>query len=111
MASSGNGIIASRWRELHGKDSWKGPLNPLDIDLRKSTISYGELAQATYDGFNTERRPPHAGTCMYGHSDLLSASGALAAGHYGVTKFIYATSDLPLPDAFLLLPLPRFLVL
>ncbi|CAN6326443.1 unnamed protein product [Urochloa humidicola] len=106
MASSANGSIASWWRELHGKDSWKGLMDPLDIDLRKSIISYGELAQATYDGFNTERRSPHAGACMYGHSDLLSASGAAAAGHYRVTKFIYATSGLPLPDAFLLLLLP-----
>ncbi|RCV15535.1 hypothetical protein SETIT_3G063700v2 [Setaria italica] len=106
MASFGNGSIANRWRELYGKDSWKGLLDPLDIDLRKSIISYGELAEATYDGFNTERRSPHAGACMYGHGDLLTSSGVAAAGHYKVTKFIYATSGLPLPGAFLLLPLP-----
>ncbi|KAJ1297051.1 hypothetical protein BS78_01G348800 [Paspalum vaginatum] len=106
------GSIASRWRELHGKDSWKGLLDPLDVDLRASVISYGELAQAAYDGFNTERRSPHAGACMYGHADLLAASpaggGAPAAGggRYKVTKFVYATSGLALPDAFLLLPLP-----
>ncbi|KAF8667157.1 hypothetical protein HU200_053346 [Digitaria exilis] len=103
MASDG---IAKRWRELHGAQSWKGLLDPLDIDLRKSIISYGELAEATYDGFNTERRSPHAGACMYGHDELLSKSGVAAAGHYRVTKFIYATSGVPLPDAFLLLPLP-----
>nr|TKW24670.1 hypothetical protein SEVIR_3G064500v2 [Setaria viridis] len=93
MASSGNGSIANRWRELHGKDSWKGLLDPLDIDLRKSIISYGELAEATYDGFNTERRSPHAGACIYGHGDLLTSSGVAAAGHYKVTKFIYATES------------------
>ncbi|KAF8725666.1 hypothetical protein HU200_020209 [Digitaria exilis] len=103
MASDG---IAKRWRELHGAQSWNGLLDPLDIDLRKSIISYGELAEATYDGFNNERRSPHAGACMYGHDELLSKSGVAAAGHYRVTKFIYATSGVPLPDAFLLLPLP-----
>uniref|UniRef100_A0A0A9EEP7 Phospholipase A1 n=1 Tax=Arundo donax TaxID=35708 RepID=A0A0A9EEP7_ARUDO len=104
MASSGN--IAKRWRELHGEHSWNGLLDPLDIDLRRSILSYGELAEATYDGFNTERRSPHAGACIYGYDDLLTKSGVAAAGHYKVTKFIYATSSLPLPDAFLLLPLP-----
>ncbi|WVZ56999.1 hypothetical protein U9M48_007447 [Paspalum notatum var. saurae] len=108
------GSIASRWRELHGKDSWKGLLDPLDVDLRASVISYGELAQATYDGFNAERRSPHAGACMYGHADLLASSpaggvGGAAAGRYRVTKFVYATSGLAaalMPDAFLLRPLP-----
>ncbi|CAN6353516.1 unnamed protein product [Urochloa humidicola] len=99
--------VAKRWRELHGKDSWKGLLDPLDIDLRKSIIYYGELAQATYDGFNRERRSPHAGACLYGHSDLLSGSGAsAAAADYAVTKFIYATSAVPVPKAFLLWPPP-----
>ncbi|OEL37537.1 Phospholipase A1-II 7 [Dichanthelium oligosanthes] len=104
------GSIASRWRELHGKDSWKGLLDPLDIDLRASVIAYGELAQATYDGFNTESRSPHAGACVYGPADLLAGGGAPAAAAggncYRVTKFVYATSGLPLPEAFLLLPPP-----
>ncbi|KAL6624368.1 hypothetical protein ACP70R_031689 [Stipagrostis hirtigluma subsp. patula] len=104
MASSGS--ISKRWRELHGEHSWDGLLDPLDIDLRRSIISYGELAEATYDAFNTERRSPHAGACMFGYDDLLARSGVAAAGHYRVTKFIYATSSLPLPAAFLLFPLP-----
>ncbi|XP_062181278.1 phospholipase A1-II 7-like [Phragmites australis] len=100
------GSIANRWRELHGADSWKGLLDPLDIDLRASVIAYGELAQATYDGFNQEKRSPHAGACVFGHSDLLASAGVAAAGSYAVTKFVYATSGLPVPEAFLLLPLP-----
>ncbi|XP_040380556.1 phospholipase A1-II 7 [Oryza brachyantha] len=103
------GGIAGRWRELHGQDSWNGLLDPLDLDLRASIISYGELVQATYDAFNRQKRSPHAGACMYGHDDLLATVGASAAGSYRVTKFVYATSGLPVPEAFLVLPLPSLL--
>jgi hypothetical protein len=103
------GSIASRWRELQGADSWSGLLDPLDLDLRTNLITYGELTQATYDGFNQEKRSPHAGACLFGYSDLLASSGATAAGSYTITKFIYATSALPVPEAFLLLPLPDLL--
>ncbi|GJM89813.1 hypothetical protein PR202_ga06034 [Eleusine coracana subsp. coracana] len=106
-SSSMLGSIAERWRELHGADSWKGLLDPLDMDLRKYLISYGELTQATYDGFNQEKRSPHAGACLYGRDDLLVSSCVAGAGNYSVTKFIYATSKLPMPEAFLLLPLPE----
>jgi hypothetical protein len=99
------GGIPKRWRELQGAHSWHGLLDPLDLDLRNSIINYGELAEATYDGFNTERRSPHVGACYYGYDDLLEKSGVANAKYYEVTKFIYATSSLPLPAAFLLLPL------
>ena len=46
---------------------------------------------------------------MFGYADLLASSGAAAAGSYAVTKFIYATSALPVPEAFLVLPLPELL--
>jgi hypothetical protein len=104
-AANKEGGIVKRWRELHGAHSWNGLLDPLDLDLRRSIINYGELAEATYDGFNTERRSPHAGACMHGYDDLLDKSGVANARYYEVTKFIYATSSLPLPAAFLLLPL------
>ncbi|OEL18518.1 Phospholipase A1-II 7 [Dichanthelium oligosanthes] len=101
------GSTATRWRELQGSHSWNGLLDPLDIDLRKSLIAYGELVQATYDSFNRERRSPHAGACVYGRSDLLPSVGVAAAGSYAVTKFVYSTSAVPVPDAVLLLPLPE----
>ncbi|KAL5660325.1 hypothetical protein ACJX0J_027450, partial [Zea mays] len=99
---------ATRWRELQGNNSWNGLLDPLDMDLRRSIISYGELVQATYDGFNRERRSPHAGACLYGRADLLPGVGVAAAGRYAVTRFVYATSALPVPGSdFPLLPLPE----
>ncbi|TKW24671.1 hypothetical protein SEVIR_3G064600v4 [Setaria viridis] len=106
-APSSSPTTAVRWRELHGNNSWNGLLDPLDIDLRKSVIAYGELAQAAQDGFNHERRSPHAGACLYGRSDLLAGVGVAAAGSYAVTKFFYATSAVPVPESVLLLPLPE----
>ncbi|TVU18268.1 hypothetical protein EJB05_34357, partial [Eragrostis curvula] len=105
--SFSNAAIANRWRELHGNTSWNGLLDPLDMDLRRSIIGYGELAQATYDAFNGEKRSPHAGACRYGRADLLASAEVPAAGDYAVTKFVYATSALPVPEAFLLLPAPE----
>jgi|UniRef100_A0A804RDW7 hypothetical protein len=46
----------TRWRELQGNNSWNDLLDPLDMDVRRSIISYDELVQATYDNFNRERR-------------------------------------------------------
>ncbi|CAN6338457.1 unnamed protein product [Urochloa humidicola] len=99
-AETGNEIsnAAERWRELQGEHSWDGLLDPLDLDLRKSLISYGELASATGYGFNKEKKKgwPHYGLCMYGHGDLLTKTGVADARHYSVTKFVYATAELVL---------------
>lgn len=62
MASCGTGSIAQRWRELQGEKSWEGLLEPLDMDLRKSILSYGELVAAAGDGFNSEPHSANAGT-------------------------------------------------
>ncbi|CAN6351871.1 unnamed protein product [Urochloa humidicola] len=85
---------AERWRDLQGLHSWEGLLDPLDMDLRKSLISYGELVSATGYGFNKEKKKgwPHYGLCMYGHGDLLTKSEVADASHYSVTKFVYATA-------------------
>ncbi|PKA64703.1 Phospholipase A1-II 1 [Apostasia shenzhenica] len=94
--------IAERWRELSGEDNWRGLLDPLDLDLRQYLINYGELTQAIYDAFNGNTASKFAGAPRYRRSDFFDKV-FLSAGRsykYDVTKFIYATSGIPMPDSF-----------
>ncbi|KAF8716142.1 hypothetical protein HU200_026417 [Digitaria exilis] len=104
----GLGDTARRWRELHGEGGWDGLLDPLDLDLRRTVLRYGEMAQATYDAFNHEAISPHAGLCRFARArffDRVRLPGHAAA--YRVTRFLYATSSVAVPDAFLLRSVSR----
>jgi hypothetical protein len=87
----------ARWKELHGERRWDGLLRPqLDLDLRRTVIWYGEMAQAAYDAFNHEKLSPHAGLCRFGRRrffDRVMLPGHAAA--YRVTRFLYATCSAP----------------
>lgn len=96
--------IANKWRQLSGENNWNGLLYPLDIDLRRYIIHYGEMAQATYDAFNTEKASKFAGSCRYAKNDFFSKV-YLENGNpfkYNVTKYIYATSEMDVPEAFII---------
>ncbi|PPD91109.1 hypothetical protein GOBAR_DD11952 [Gossypium barbadense] len=106
MASSS---IAKRWKQLSGQNNWGELLDPLDIDLRRYLIHYGEMAQATYDAFNTKKASKYAGRSLYGKKDFFSNVG-LEKGNpykYQVTKFFYATSQIRVPEAFIVKPMSR----
>jgi hypothetical protein len=75
-----------------GSSDWSALLDPLDAGLRGEILKYGDLAQATYDGFDWRYWSPHCGTCLHGLRRLLPALGL--AGHgYVATAFVYATCD------------------
>ncbi|KAL5721175.1 hypothetical protein ACHQM5_013768 [Ranunculus cassubicifolius] len=102
--------IAKRWRQLSGEEHWKNILDPLDIDLRRYLVHYGDMAHITYDTFNTERASKFCGSSRYGKADLLSKVGLVKTNplmQYQITKFFYATSSIPLPATFFLTPLSR----
>ena len=99
----GLGGTARRWRELQGEGGWAGLLDPLDLDLRRTVLRYGEMAQATYDAFNHEALSPHAGLSRFARARFFDRVRLPAhAAAYRVTRFLYATSSVAVPGAFIL---------
>ncbi|XP_021765959.1 phospholipase A1-IIgamma-like [Chenopodium quinoa] len=95
--------IAKTWKKLSGENNWEGLLDPLDIDLRRYIIHYGEMSQSTYDTFNSSKKSKFAGSSFFSKKKFFSNVG-LANGNrykYRVTRFLYATSGIDLPDAFI----------
>jgi hypothetical protein len=81
------------WAELSGKNSWDGLLDPLDVDLRRAIIRYGELAQATSDAFIDDPASPYFGASRYAPAAFLrKAQVPTDPDAYRVTRFLYATS-------------------
>ncbi|XP_057475743.1 phospholipase A1-Ibeta2, chloroplastic-like [Actinidia eriantha] len=83
--------LASRWREYHGSGDWEGLLDPLDENLRREVVRYGEFVQAAYRCFHSNpststNEPPSS------HRHV-----ALSDRSYRVTKSLYATSSIGLP--------------
>ncbi|KAG6777135.1 hypothetical protein POTOM_016938 [Populus tomentosa] len=103
------GSIAKTWKHLSGENNWKDLLDPLDIDLRHYIIHYGEMAQATYDSFNTQKVSKYAGCSLYAKDEFFNRVH-LEKGSpfkYRVTKFLYATSQVHISEAFIIKSLSR----
>ncbi|XP_060179908.1 phospholipase A1-Ibeta2, chloroplastic-like [Lycium barbarum] len=83
--------LGSRWKEYHGSNDWLGLIDPLNENLRRELVRYGEFIQAAYHCFHS-----NPATCedegMWGPRNV-----ALPDKSYKVTKSLYATSSIGLP--------------
>lgn len=82
--------LGGRWREYHGCNDWSGLLDPLDENLRRELVRYGEFVQAAYRGF-------HANPAMSADQAPSPQHVSLPDRSYKVTKSLYATSSIGLP--------------
>ncbi|KAJ6415679.1 hypothetical protein OIU84_004474 [Salix udensis] len=82
--------LGPRWREYHGSNDWKGLLDPLDENLRREVVRYGEFVQAAYHAF-------HSNPAMSSATPPLPQQVTLPDRSYRVTKSLYATSSVGLP--------------
>ncbi|XP_031377601.1 phospholipase A1-Ibeta2, chloroplastic [Punica granatum] len=82
--------LGSRWREYHGSRDWAGLLDPLDENLRREVVRYGELIQAAYHAFHSNPEMPTDSAPGPQHV-------AVPDKCYKVTKSLYATSSIGLP--------------
>ncbi|KAK9281761.1 hypothetical protein L1049_004666 [Liquidambar formosana] len=91
--------LADSWREIHGQDDWVGLLDPMDSLLRSELIRYGEMAQACYDAFDFDPFSKYCGSCRFMHRKFFD-SLEMADHGYEVSRYLYATSNINLPNFF-----------
>ncbi|XP_057976170.1 phospholipase A1-IIgamma-like [Malania oleifera] len=87
--------IAENWKLLSGEKNWEGLLEPLDLNLRRYLIHYGERAGATTDNFIADEKSKNCGLPRFAKRHLFSQVG-LENGNpfsYKVTRYLYATSE------------------
>ncbi|KAF3625952.1 putative phospholipase A1-II 1-like [Capsicum annuum] len=87
--------IAERWEILSGKNNWDGLLDPLDYDLRRYLIHYGQMPQAICDSFNSEVASKNLGRNRYSKKNLFTRVGLDKNNpfKYEITKYVYGASD------------------
>lgn len=86
--------LAAKWEFIRGKDQWDKLLDPLDDDLRKVIIKYGEFAQVTYKAFDKD-----LGSCKFTKEELLDKVDMKDSG-YEVTKFLYTMAPAHIANYF-----------
>uniref|UniRef100_A0A0D9XMH5 Fungal lipase-type domain-containing protein n=1 Tax=Leersia perrieri TaxID=77586 RepID=A0A0D9XMH5_9ORYZ len=76
--------IAGEWRRFHGDGGWDGLLDPLDQNLRREILRYGDLVQAAYATFHSMPAPEQRALVLPDRS-------------YRATRCLFATSSLSIP--------------
>lgn len=91
--------VADSWREIHGSNDWTGLLDPMNDLLRSELIRYGEMAQSCYDAFDYDPFSKYCGSCRFSRGKFFERLG-MENGGYEVTRYLYATSNINMPNFF-----------
>ncbi|KGN44758.1 phospholipase A1-Igamma1, chloroplastic [Cucumis sativus] len=91
--------IADSWREIHGSNDWTGLLDPMNDLLRSELIRYGEMSQSCYDAFDYDPFSKYCGSCRFSRGKFFERLGMENVG-YEVTRYLYATSNINMPNFF-----------
>ncbi|KAF8028520.1 hypothetical protein BT93_E1214 [Corymbia citriodora subsp. variegata] len=89
-------VCKKKWMEYQGINNWEGLLDPLDDNLRREILRYGEFVEATYRSFDFNPSSPTYATCKHPKSSLLARAGIRGTG-YRVTRYLCATCGVQLP--------------
>ncbi|XP_059298480.1 phospholipase A1-Igamma2, chloroplastic-like [Lycium ferocissimum] len=92
--------LADRWQDIHGQEDWVGMLDPMDPLLRTELIRYGEMAQACYDAFDFDPYSKYCGSCKFPRHRFFDGLDMANYG-YDITRYLYATSNINLPNFFM----------
>ncbi|CAF1864615.1 hypothetical protein Bca4012_033558 [Brassica carinata] len=91
--------LRDTWRKIQGEDDWAGLTDPMDPVLRSELIRYGEMAQACYDAFDFDPSSRYCGSSRFSRHEFFDSLGMKGSG-YEVARYLYATSNINLPNFF-----------
>ncbi|KAI3918835.1 hypothetical protein MKX01_042155 [Papaver californicum] len=95
-------VSKTEWDKLLGCDQWEGLLKPLDLNLRKLILRCGDFCQGTYDSFDSDQNSKYCGSSRFGKKIFFrKVANKSAEDEYIVDSFLYATSKIEVPKAFL----------
>lgn len=98
-SKANNQLIQNVWRKIHGEDNWAELLDPMDPLMRSELIRYGEMAQACYDAFDFDPYSKYCGSCKLRSQEFFPSLDLPHIG-YTVTRYLYATANVNVPDFF-----------
>lgn len=93
------GPLHEIWKEIQGYSNWENLLDPMNSHLRKEIIRYGEFSQACYDAFDFDPHSKYCGTSKYQGAHFFEKLDMAHLG-YQLSRFLYATSNINLPNFF-----------
>ncbi|KAA0059703.1 phospholipase A1-Igamma1 [Cucumis melo var. makuwa] len=67
--------------------------------LRSELIRYGEMSQSCYDAFDYDPFSKYCGSCRFSRGKFFERLGMENVG-YEVTRYLYATSNINMPNFF-----------